>query len=161
MQGIDESINEAIDAREVKGAVSVKMSQQGFSAAPICQVLNVSPQYVSKWKGQYEEVGVTALRLGHRGSGGYLKEGERQETLQWIGGHETMSGEAVRDYVEERYGVGYRSKQSYYELLEAGGLSYHRSAKSNPKRDAAQLLMRREEIKKPWQGTGRKSIGES
>ena len=56
----------------------------------------------------------------------------------------------MRDYVEERYGVVYHSKQSYYELLEAGGMSSHRSEKSNPKRDEAQVLTQREEIKKNW-----------
>jgi hypothetical protein len=34
------------------------------------QVLNVSPQYVSKWKGQYEAEGVAARQLGYRGSEG-------------------------------------------------------------------------------------------
>src|SRR6266852_5429582 len=71
MQDLDEIINEATEAREVKRAVSVKMGRQGFSAAQICRVLNVSPQYVSKWKGQYEAEGAVALRLGHRGSEGY------------------------------------------------------------------------------------------
>jgi len=51
MQDIDEIINEARDAREVKRAVSVKMGRQGVSPAQICQVLNVSLQYGSKWKG--------------------------------------------------------------------------------------------------------------
>src|SRR5216684_980258 len=111
MQDLNEIINEATDAREVKRAVSVKMGQQGFSAAQICQVLNVSPQYVSKWKGQY--------------------------------------------------GVVYQSKQSYYEFLEAGGMSYHRSEKVNPKRDAAQVLGRREEIKKNWRRTEARLSGES
>jgi putative transposase len=82
------------------------MGQQGFSSAQICQVLNVSPQYVSKWKGHYEAEGAAALRLGHRGSEGYLREEQRQQILQWIGAHQTLTGEAVRDYVEDRYGVG-------------------------------------------------------
>jgi transposase len=154
MQDIDEIINEAPDAREVKRAVSVKMGRQGFSPAQICQVLNVSLQSVSKGKGQYEVGGADALRLGHRGSEGYLREEDRQAILQWIGTHETVSVEAVRDYVEEWYGVVYRSKQSYYDLLEAGGMSYHRSEKTNPKRDEAQVLGRREEIKKNWPRTG-------
>ena len=148
MQDIDEIINEARDAREVKRAVSIKMSAQGFSPVQICQVLNVSLQYVSKWKGLYEAGGGAALRLGHRGSESYLGEAERQAIVQWIGAQETVSIEAVRDHVEEHYGVGYRSKQSYYDLLEAGGMSYHRSEKHNPKRDEAQILERREEIKK-------------
>ena len=70
MDDIDEIINEARDVREVKRAVSVEMSVQGFSPAQICQVLNISLQYVSKWKGLYEAGGGAALRLGHRGSEG-------------------------------------------------------------------------------------------
>ena len=102
MQDIDEIINEARDAREVKRAVSVKMGQQGFRPTQICQVLNVSLQSVSKWKGQYEAGGGVVLRLGHRGSNSYLRNEERQAILQWIGTHETVSVEAVRDYGEEQ-----------------------------------------------------------
>jgi len=148
MHDVDEIINEATDAREVKRAVSVKMGQQGFSPGQICQVLNVSLQYVSKWKGQYEAEGAGALRLRHRGSEGYLREEERHEIVQWIGVQEMGRVEAVRHYNEDRYAVVCHSKQSLYELLEAGGMSYHRSEKNNPKRDEAQVLTRREEIKK-------------
>ena len=70
--------------------------------------------------------------MRYRGSEGYLGEEEREAILHWIGEQETVSLEAVRDYVEARYGVGYRSKQSYYDLLEAGGMSYHRSKKPIP-----------------------------
>jgi hypothetical protein len=54
----------------------------------------------------------------------------------------------------------YHSKQSSYEFLEAGGMSYHRSEKSNPKREEAQVLRRREEIKKNWRPVGTRSRGE-
>jgi transposase len=161
MDELDEIINEARDAREVKRAVSVKMRAQGFSPAQICQVLNVSLQYVSKWKGLYEVGGGAGLRLGHRGSESYVGDEARRAILQWIEARETVSVEALRDYIEEQYGVVYRSKQSYYDLLEAGGMSYHRSEKSNPKRDEAQVLARREEIKKNWRRAGRRSSGES
>ena len=154
MQDLDEIINEARDAREVKRAVSVKMSTQGFSPAQICQVLNVSLQYVSKWKGLYEAGGGAVLRLGHRGSESYVGEEEQRAIVQWIGAQETVSVEAVRDDSEEQYGVVYRSKQSYYDLLEAGGMSYHRSEKDNPKRDEAQIVARRKEIKKTGAAVG-------
>jgi transposase len=145
----------------VKRAVSVKMSIQGFSPAQIYQVLNVSLQYVSKWKGLYETGGGAALRLGYRGSESYLQDEQRQAILQWIEAREAVSVEAVRDYIEEQYGVVYRSKQSYYELLEEGGMSYHRSEKANPKRDEAQVLERREEMKKNWRRGGPRSSGAS
>jgi transposase len=73
----------------------------------------------------------------------------------WIGTHETVSSEKVRDYSEEQYGVVYQSKQSYYEFLEAGGMSYHRPEPSNPKRDDVQGVERREEIKKTGDAAGR------
>ena len=76
MDDLDEIINEARDAREVKRAVSVKMGEQGFSPTQICQVLNVSLQYVSKWKRLYETGGGAVLRMGHRGSESYLWEEE-------------------------------------------------------------------------------------
>jgi transposase len=88
-------------------------------------------------------------------------EEERHAILQWIGAQDTVRVEALRDYVEEQYGVVYRSKQSYYELLEAGGMSDHRSEKHKPKRDDAQILARREEIKKTWHRGGPKSSAES
>ena len=156
MQDLDEIINEAKDAREVKRAVSVKMSAQGFSPVQICQVLNVSLQYVSKWKGLYEAEGGVALRLGYRGSESYLEDGQRQAILEWIEARETVSVEALRDYIEGQYGVVYRSKQSYYELWDAGGMSYPRSEKDNPKREETQVLARREEIKKNWHRGGRR-----
>ena len=53
----------------------------------------------------------------------------------------------------------YRSKQSYYDLLDAGGMSYHRSEKDNPKRDETQVLARREEIKKTGTAVGRGRAG--
>lgn len=161
MQDLNAIITEATDAREVKRAVSVKMGRQGFSAAQICQVLNVSPQYVSKWKGLYEVEGAASLRLGYHGSESYLKEPQRVEIPQWLAGCETLTVEAVRDYVEEHYGVRYQSRQSYYDLLEAGGMSYHRSEPVNPKRDEVQVLTRREEIKKNWRRIGTRLSGES
>jgi putative transposase len=48
---------------------------------------------------------------------------QRQEIEDWLGTQETVTVEEVRDYIEARYGIVYQSKQSYYDLLEAGGLS--------------------------------------
>jgi putative transposase len=79
----------------------------------------------------------------------------------WIGTHETVSIEKVRDYIEEQYGVVYQSKQSYYEFLEAGGMSYHRPEPSNPKREDVQGVERREEIKKNWRRGGTRLSGAS
>lgn len=156
MRNIDEIINESRDAREVKRAICVKMALSGKGAVQISELLNVSAQYVSKRKGRYEEHGALGLLLGYRGSQSYLSTEQRQEVLNWIGLHETITVEAVRDYLEERYGVVYESKQSYYDLMQYGGMSYHKSEKKNPKRDQEEVLERREEIKKSWMSIGKR-----
>ena len=161
MSSLGELIEGTKDARELKRALSVQMVRSGMATSQVGELLHVTPQYVRKWTGRYETEGVGALGLGYRGSESYLSEEHRQEIEDWIGTHETITVEEVRDYIEERYGVVYQSKQSYYELLEAGGMSYHRSEKVNPKRDEAQVLVRREEIKKNWRRGGRRLRRES
>jgi putative transposase len=99
---------------------------------------------------KYQSGGVQALLLGYQGSESYLTQEQRTESVKWISAHESISVEAVRDYIEDNYGVVYRSKQSYYEMMQEAGLSYHKSEKTNPKRDEEQVLGRREEIKKKW-----------
>ncbi len=159
MESLDEIIEKSTEVREVKRAVSVKMVLSGMVPGQICECLKVSPQYVSKWKVAYEVEGPEALLLRYRGSESYLSVEQRGEIAEWIGGYETLRVEEVRDYVEEHYGVIYQSKQSYYELLEAGGMSYHRSEPDNPKHDPEQVVERRAEIKKNWRRTGRRLRG--
>ncbi|MBA3711938.1 MAG: transposase [Pyrinomonadaceae bacterium] len=143
MTSLDEIINDSRDALEVKRAVCVKMALSGMPTVQITEMLNVTPQYVSKWRVRYEQQGAGSLVAGYRGSESYLTGEHRAEILSWIKTQETISVQAVRDYVEEQYGVVYQSKQSYYDLLQAAGLSYHKSEKRNPKRDEAQVLERR------------------
>jgi hypothetical protein len=50
--------------------------------------------------------------------------------------------------VEAEHGIVYQSKQSDYDLLDAAGMSYHKSEKRNPNHDEQQVQERREEIKK-------------
>src|SRR5260221_10023826 len=135
MNSLDEIINGAEDVREVKRALSVKMVESGMSPVTVSELLNVSLQYISKWKVKYEAEGASGLGLGYQGRDGYLTEAQREAVVAWIGGQETLSVEAVRDHVEATYGVVYQSKQSYYDLLSAGGMSYHKSANKNTKPD--------------------------
>ncbi len=49
MGSLDEIINTSREAREVKRALSVKMVLQEVPTTQVCALLNVSPQYLSKW----------------------------------------------------------------------------------------------------------------
>ena len=156
METLDSLIDESKDVRELKRALSIKMLQAGLKPQKIAEILNVSEQYVSKWKGIHHKAGPEGLQLGHQGSQAYLTTAQKAGVIEWIKDQESISVEALRDYIEAEHGVIYLSKQSYYELLKEGGLSYHRSTAVNPKRDEVQILDKREAIKKKWRNTNQK-----
>ena len=98
--------------------------------------------------------------MRNRGSESYLSIDQRQESEEWLGAQETITVEEVREEIEARYGIVYQAKQSYYDLLDASGLSDHRTEKSNPKRNDAQVRERRDEIKKNWHRAGQRLSAE-
>jgi len=155
MDSLAQMIEETTDVRELKRALSVKLGEGGMATGEIGEVLHGTPRYVRKWRGRYEREGIGVLRVGYRGSESYLSVDQGQELEDWLEGQETITLEEVRDEIEARYGIVYQSKQSYYDLLAASGLSYHRTEKGNPKRNEAQVLERREEIKKTGTALGR------
>lgn len=148
MTSLDEIINKSRDVREVKRALSVKMVHQGISPIQISSILNVSLQYVSKWKVKYASEGISSLFLSYKGSKSYLTQEQKQEIFQWIAQHKTLKISEIIAYIEHKYQVVYQSKQSYYDLLAQGGMSYHRSEPVNPRHDPERILAKREEIKK-------------
>ena len=155
MDKLAQLIEETTDVRELKRALCVKLREGGMAAEAVGEVLQVTPRAVRAWRQRYARAGVEGLRLRYRGSESYLSVEQRQELEDWLGSQETITVEEVRDEIEARYGIVYQSKQSYYDLLEASGLSYHRTEKGNPKRNEAQVLERREEIKKTGTAVGR------
>lgn len=129
---LDEMIQESRDAREVKRALSVKLFLQSMPVVEICALLQVSQPFVSKWHGIYQVQGASGLSLGYAGTQGYLEPEQTSAVIAWLQAQAAPSGSGLRDYVEARYGVVYQSPQSYYELMHAAGLSYHKRRKSIP-----------------------------
>jgi putative transposase len=160
MDRLAQLIEETTEVRELKRAVSGKLGERGMTTEAVGEVLQVTPRAVRKWRRRYEREGVEGLHVRNRGSESYLSVAQRQEIEDWLGAQETITLEEGRDEIEARYGIVYQSKQSYYDLLDASGLSYHRTEKGNPKRSEAQVLERREEIKKNWHRGGKRLSGE-
>jgi putative transposase len=148
MTNLDEVINTSQDVREVKRALSVKMLQHGITPGQIHGLLHVSVQYVSKWKTQYAAHGVSSLLIAYKGKEGYLDAHQECAIVQWIQNQKTLSLEQLIAHMTHEYSITYKSKQSYYHLLDLGGMSFHRSEKVNPKHDTEKVLEKREEIKK-------------
>lgn len=137
------------DLREYKRGQAVKLSQAGLSRGEIAKALSVSEAFVSKWRGRYQRDGTAGLGLSYQGSAGFLSESEKEQVLDWLGQQSTqVSAESLSSYLDCQYGVRYRSKQSYYDLLSQAGMSYKKRQALNPNKDEQKVLDKREEIKK-------------
>jgi putative transposase len=112
-----------------------KMALNGYLYEVICDVLNVSPGYISQWKNAYAAHGVAGLTLHYKGSPAYLAPDERATVLEWIRSQASWSVDQLKTYIETTYGVVFQSRQSYYELLDAAGISWKKAQRSNPAKD--------------------------
>lgn len=150
MKSLDEIIENSNEVREVKRALAVKLVLGGIAPRQVAENLKVSEQFISKWKVIFENSGAEALRLAYKGSQGFLTTEQRAEVVEWIEAKATLTLEELISHLAETYGVNYRSKQSLYELLSEGAMSWHKSEAVNPKRDEELVLQRRAELKKSY-----------
>jgi len=146
---IEDFLEQVSDLREYKRGQAVKLSEAGLSRGEIAKALSVSESFVSKWRGRYQNEGTAGLGLSYQGSKGFLTEFQKEQVLEWLGQQSgSVSVETLTSYVKEQYGVCYRSRQSYYDLLSLAGMSYKKPQAINPKKDEQKVLDKREEIKK-------------
>ena len=123
------------DPRELKRALAVKMVLQDYRHRKIQTVLQVSSGFISKWTQAFKQRGVEGLQLQHKGSTGYLDDGERLAVVQWLKQKNYWNLQELQAYVENKYAVVFRSLQSYYELFHTAGISWKKTQKRNPKKD--------------------------
>ena len=133
---------------EIKRALAVKMMMWDLKPKQISILLNVSEGFVSKWKVIYEDKGAKGLRLNYTGGKGFLTKTQRLEILLHLKDEPHYSVDKLRELIKNRYGIVYQSSQSYYDLLKAGGLSWHQTQAINPRRDELEVLLKRQELKK-------------
>ena len=155
MSFLDEKLSSFLSL-ELNRVLSLKMQEAGISTQQICSVLSVSPQFVSKWKKKYAQEGEACLPVQYEGRPAYLSSEEKASIIAHISAQSHYSLTELVSYIKENYGVFFKSKQSYYDLLSTGGLSWHKTEKANPKRDQAAVLAKRAILKKNWIQKGKK-----
>ena len=121
------------DVRELRRAVAVQMFFKGYKHREIAESLGVSSGFISKWTGQYEQLGVSGLKLRYSGSLGYLDLEQRQSVIAWLKSKNYWNLTELQAHIEQEYDVVFDSKQSYYTLFEQAGISWKKTQKRNPK----------------------------
>lgn len=129
---LDEIINNPqSDPRELKRALIVKMDQSGTPRSEIKSNFNVIDSFISRWSCLYIENNKDAstLLLGYKGRLGYLTKEQHQEILTYLEDKNSIQLIELKRYIKEKYGVIYKSDQSYYELLNTAEMSWKKTQK--------------------------------
>jgi putative transposase len=145
---IEQFIQNTTQTRELKRVIAVQMHQNKVDRKIICQTLQISSPFVSKWVKIYMEKGLEALSLQHKGSKPKLTEGQKNECIAYIKSKSSWKIQEIIQYIKDTYNVVYKSQQSYYDLMNEAGLSWKKTQKTNPKKDDEQVFERREWLKK-------------
>jgi putative transposase len=136
------------DSRELKRALAVQNTLEGRSWIVVAQELGVCRAFIGKWRQRYEAHGAEGLRLGYRPWTGYLEKTKQLAIVTWIQEQAHWDIRGIAQEVERRYGVVYKSKQSYYALLNRAKMSWKKTQKRNPSADPNQVTAKRDEIQK-------------
>jgi putative transposase len=131
------------DSREYRRGLAVKLALQGYLYQAICDMLDVTPGFISHAKKAYETQGTDGLLLKYKGTPAYLSPEERQSVIDWLKQQQSWSVERLQTYIETTYSLVFQSRQSYYQLLADAEISYKRAQRTNPKRDEQQVASKK------------------
>lgn len=149
-QDLDNFIKHCGNSAEIKRGLAVKQDLAGKPRIQIAELLSVHPTFVSKWRLIYDEYGVDGLYSTHQGGAprSFLTKEHRSQTLAHIQSHEVFAPQDLQLYLQKTFDVSFKSMQSYYRLLHESGMSWHKSQKTNPRKDKKKVLQKRRELKK-------------
>lgn len=136
MEELTDFIEANPDPRELKRALAVQMVMQNYTHSQIGEILRVSVGFVNKWKYAFFEQGMAGLKLKHQGSRGYLTSVQRQAVIDWLKQKNYWHLDELKQYVEDSFGVVFESNQSYYELFQQAKITWKKTQKTNPNKDA-------------------------
>src|SRR5689334_11567787 len=92
-------LHEHRDSREYRRALAVKLALQGHPYASICELLDVTPGFISQAKTAYETLGLDGLRLKYQGGTPFLSTEQRQAVIDWLKQQQTWSLEQLRSHI--------------------------------------------------------------
>lgn len=147
---LEDLIKHSCKPAEVKRGIAIKQDLAGKSRKLIGEILSVTEAFISKWRIIYDEHGVNGLISLHQGAKprAFLTAEKKAEVLAHIRSHTVFGSSDLIFYLQNTHGVSFKSMKSYYELLHEAGMSWHKSQKINPRRDAQKVEAKRSEIKK-------------
>jgi putative transposase len=148
LKELSDFIDSNPEPREQKRAIAIMMWIEGLPCSKIQKILNVSAAFISQCKAKFIKNGVKGLRLKHQGSKAYLNQSKRTEIIKYLKAQEFLSLQELREYIEDKYDVRFKSNQSYYQLFDEAEISWKKTQKKNPKKNDKLVEAKKREIEK-------------
>jgi putative transposase len=148
MEDLQRLIQTTQDVREMKRALAVQGIFAGRSRATVAQELGYTVAWVAKWRGRYQKYGIDGLRVGYKGSSGYLTSSQRKAVTTWLQKQKQWDIRSLAQHLDTTYGVRYKRPRSYYMLLDEARMSWKKSQDEQPKADPQEISDTRTRIKK-------------
>ena len=148
MDELQTFIRSTKDVRELKRALAVHNTQAGRPRIDVAAELGVSVGFIDKWRGIYKRQGVEGLRLGYKGSTGYLTAPQKADIRAWIQAQTSWDMLPLQAHLADHYGVRYKSLKSDYTLMDDAGMSWKKSQDDHPDADLKEIEQTRDQIKK-------------
>lgn len=147
MEQLNAFIESNPDPRELKRAIAVRMTLEGYRHQEIIKVLQVSSGFISKWKQEFIINGIKGLKLKYQGSRGYLSPSEKQQVLLWLEKKNQWSLNELEYYLAQEFDVTFVAKSSYYDLFHAAGISWKKSQQKNPRKDETAVALKKKRLR--------------
>lgn len=148
LQELQDFISNTRDVREWKRAEAVKLRLRGFSYREIEERLEVSTSFIAQTQRKFLIYGIRGLKLGYRGSKGYLTSEQKIEIMSWLNQPKNRNLSELERHLIETYDVLFKSPQSYYQILNEGHLTWQKANRENPKKKPELIAQRNQEIAK-------------
>lgn len=148
MDDLRRFIQTARDSRELKRALAVQNTLAGRPRAEVAAELGYTVSFVDKWRWRYKRDGVEGLRLGYKGSVGYLTGEQKTAIRAWILDQDRWDVRALQAHLEQTYGVRYKAVKSYHMLLADAHMAWKKSQPDQPDADPVVVAATRDTIKK-------------
>lgn len=150
MEDLRQLIQTSCDVREVKRALAVQNTMEGRTRAAVAKELGYTVAWVDKWRGYYRKDGIDGLKVGYKGSSGYLTSAQRKTVREWLQKQKQWDIRTLAQHLDVTYGVRYKRPRSYYLLLDDARMSWKKSQDEQPKADPQKVSKARTTIKKKW-----------
>jgi putative transposase len=150
IEELEAFLAEKRDTREYRRALAVKMALKGYAYDVICDILSVTPGFVSQSKKAYEAHGVSGLLLKYKGSQSFLQPDERQSVINWLQEQQEWSVDRLKSYIEDTYCVVFQSRQSYYDLFAAAKITWKKAQRANPRHDPTLVAAKKKRSVSSW-----------